>query len=81
MIFTAFGFGIDHMTAWGDLQAQAEQLRQQRKHKPARVLGMDGAYVRGWGATQPVLVVVDLGSGEPVAIGEMDEYNPQAVRR
>lgn len=81
VIFTAIGFGIDHMTAWRDVQAQAERLRQQRKHKPVRVLGLDGAYVRGWGETQPVLVAVDLGNGEPVAVGYVDEYNPQAVRR
>jgi len=81
VIFTAIGFGIDHMTAWRDVQAQAESLRQQRKHQPVRVLGLDGAYVRGWGATQPVLVAVDLGKGEPVAVGYVNEYNPQAVRR
>lgn len=81
VIFTAIGFGIDHMTAWRDVQAQAENLRRQRKHKPVRVLGVDGAYVRGWGKTQPVLVAVDLGNGEPVAVGYVDEYNPQAVRR
>lgn len=81
MIFTVLDFGIDHMTAWRDVQAQAEQVRQQRKHKPVRVLGLDGAYVRGWGETQPVLVAVDLGNGEPVAIGYVDEYKPQAVRR
>ena len=81
MIFTALGYGIDHMTAWRDVQAQAEHLRQQRSGKPVRVLGLDGAYVRGWGDTQPVLVAVDLGNGEPVAIGYVDENKPQAVRR
>jgi transposase-like protein len=80
MIFTAIGFGIDHMTAWRDVQAQAEHLRQPRRHKPVRVLGLDGAYVRGWGETQPVLMAVDLGSGEAVAVGYVDEYDPQAVR-
>jgi len=81
VVFGVLGIGIDHMTAWRDVQEQAEQLRQQRKHQPVRVLGLDGAYVRGWGATQPVLVAVDLGKGEPVAVGYVDEYNPQAVRR
>jgi transposase-like protein len=38
VIFTAIGFGIDHMTAWRDVQAQAETLRQQRKQQPVRVL-------------------------------------------
>ena len=28
-----------------------------------------------------MLVAVDLGKGEPVAVGYVDEYNPQAVRR
>ena len=28
-----------------------------------------------------MLVAVDLGNGEPVAVGYVDEYNPQAVRR
>lgn len=30
---------------------------------------------------RPVLVAVDLGAGNPVAIGYVDEYNPQAVER
>jgi transposase-like protein len=81
VIFTAIGFGIDHMTAWRDVQVQAESLRQRQKQKPVRVLGLDGAYVRGWGETRPVLVAVDLGNGEPVAIGYVDEDKPQAVRR
>lgn len=80
-IFSALEFGIDHMTAWRDVQEQAEHVRQQRKQKPVRVLGLDGAYVRGWGEAQPVLVAVDLGNGEPVAIGYVDENKPQAVRR
>jgi hypothetical protein len=29
----------------------------------------------------PVLVAVDMGEGQPVAIGYVDKYNPQAVRR
>ena len=45
-----------------------------------RVLGLDGAYVGG-GRSDPVLVAVDLGNGEPVAVGYVDEYKPQAVRR
>jgi hypothetical protein len=45
-----------------------------------RVLGLDGAYVRGWGQTQPVLVAVDLGTGQPITVGYVDEKDPQAVR-
>ncbi len=42
---------------------------------------MDGAWVRGWGDQRGVMVAVDLGAGQPVAIGYVDEHNPQAVRR
>jgi hypothetical protein len=69
------------MTAWRDVQERDMQLQQKRMMKPVRVLGVDGAYVRGMGKTQPVIIAVDLGMGEPVAVGCVDEYNPQAVRR
>jgi len=49
--------------------------------KPVRVLGVDGAYLRGWDGVHPVLVAVDLGEEKPVAIGYLDEHNPDAVRR
>jgi transposase-like protein len=81
MLLAVFKINIDHMTAWRDVQEHAGQLRKKQMGKPVRVLGLDGAYVQGWGDKQPVLVAVDLGSGEPVVVGYVDEYNPQAVRR
>lgn len=69
------------MTAWRDEQEWAKQLQRRGKHKLVRVLGLDGAYVRGWGDTRPVLVAVDLGTEQPVALGYVDEKDPQAVRR
>ena len=48
---------------------------------PARVLGVDGVYPLGKGGKKPVLVAVDLGNGQPVAIGKVDESDPNAVRR
>lgn len=80
-VFAAFGVSIGRMSAWRDAQALAEQHKRNRKWKAVRVLGLDGAYVRGWGEVRPVLVAVDLGEGQPVAIGCVDEFNPQAVRR
>jgi len=80
-MFTVFRVGIDHMTAWRDVQERAKQLRQKRMWKKVRVLGVDGAYVRGMGKTQPVVVAVDLGSGEPVSIANIDEAKPSAVKR
>jgi hypothetical protein len=41
---------------------------------------VDGAYVLGWGSKQPVLVGVDLGDGQVVSLGYVDEANPQAVQ-
>jgi transposase-like protein len=80
-LLEVFRIRIGRMTAWRDVQGWAAQLRQKRQWKPVRVLGIDGAYVRGWGEIRPVMVAVDLGEGQPVAIGYVDEYKPQAVRK
>jgi transposase-like protein len=77
----AFGVSISRMTGWRDVQERAKQLRAQWKGKKVRVIGVDGAYVRGWGKIQPVLVVVDLGSGKPITVGYVDEKDPQAVKK
>jgi transposase-like protein len=69
------------MTVWRDTQGQAEQLHRQNQWRPVRVLGLDGAYVLGWGEKRPVLVAVDLGEGQPVAVGYVDERDPLAVQR
>lgn len=80
-VFAVFGVRLGRMSAWRDVQERAEQLRKQRKWKEVRVLGLDGAYVRGWGEQQKVLVAVDLGTEQPVTIGYVDEHDPQAVKR
>jgi hypothetical protein len=80
-LYGAFGAKIGRMSAWRDVQKRAHQLELQRYWQPVRVLGVDGAYVRGWGKTQPVLVAVDMGTGQPVRLGYADEKDPQAVRR
>jgi len=81
VVLAAFGVRLSTMTAWRDGQELAEQKKRRRQWKPVRVLGVDGAYVRGMGDVQAVLVAVDLGEGQPVEIGYVDERNPQAVRR
>ena len=62
------------------LQQEAHKLKKRNQWKPVRVLGLDGAYALGWGEKQPVLVAVDIGTGEALAIGYINEYDPQAVR-
>jgi hypothetical protein len=69
------------MTIWRDVQAEAQKQKKRKQWKTVRVAGLDGAYVLGWGEKQPVLVAVDLGTGEPFALGYINEYDPQAVRR
>ncbi len=78
---SAFGITLSRMSIWRDVQQRAAQVEGERLWKPVRVLGIDGAYVRGWGKTQPVLVAVDMGTGEPVTVGYVDEKDPQAVRK
>ena len=80
-VLAMFGVGIGRMSAWRDVQEEAGQLKRKRMWKPVRVLGLDGAYVLGWGEKRAVMVAVDLGEGQPVAIGYVDEHNPDAVRR
>jgi len=80
-VLTIFGVGIGRMSAWRDAQEAAGNLKRKRMWKPVRVLGLDGAYVLGWGEKRAVIVAVDLGEGKPVAIGYVDEHNPDAIRR
>jgi len=80
-ILSGLGIRLCPMTVWRDAQEQEEKLRRQNQGKPVRVLGLDGAYVLGWGEKRPVLVAVDLGEGQPVAVGYVDEHDPQAVQR
>ena len=78
---SAFGVKLGRMSIWRDVQQRAKELERMRQWRPVRVAGVDGAYVRGWGETQPVLVVVDMGTGEPVTVGYVDEKDPQAVKK
>jgi transposase-like protein len=80
-VLAVFGVGIARMSAWRDAQEEAGELKRKRIWKPVRVLGLDGAYVLGWGKKRAVLVAVDLGEGKPVAIGYLEEHNPDVVRR
>jgi transposase-like protein len=81
LILSGLNVLVSFMMIWRDVQAEAKQLKKRNHWKPVRILGLDGAYVLGWGAKQPVLVAVDLGSGDPIAVGYINEYDPQAVRR
>lgn len=80
-VFEAFGIILSHMSVWRDIQEQAELQAKRRHWQETRVLGIDGAYPLGWGEKQPVLIAVDLGEGQVVEIGYVDEKDPRAVKR
>jgi len=69
------------MSVWRDIQEQAKRLEKQHRWQGVRVMGVDGAYPLGWGKKQPVVVAVNLGNGQVVKLGQVDESNPQALRR
>ena len=81
LILSGLNVLVSFMTIWRDVQAEAQTITKRKYWKPVRIVGLDGAYVLGWGEKQPVLVAVDLGSGEPLAIGYLNEQDPQALRR
>lgn len=80
LILSGLGVLVSFMTIWRDVQEEVRQIRKRNTWKPVRIVGLDGAYVLGWGAKQPVLVAVDVGTGEPLALGYLDESNPQALQ-
>lgn len=76
-ILSAFGVCLSRMSSWRDVQAEAEGLRRGKQWQPARVVGVDGAWLNGQG----VMVAVDLGDGQPLAIAAIDEKDRAAVLR
>lgn len=76
-ILSAFGLSLGRMSGWRDVQAAAERLRGRTKWKPARLVGVDGAWLKGQG----VMVAVDLGDGQPLAIAGIDEKDAAKVLR
>jgi transposase-like protein len=75
LILSVFGVCLSHMSGWRGVQREGKQIRQKLKWKPARVVGVDGAWVAGKG----IMVAVDLGDGELLTIAEIDEKEKSAV--
>jgi len=81
LVLSGLNVLVSFMTIWRDVQGEAQQVKRRNQWKPVRIVGLDGASVLGWGDKQGVLVAVDLGTGDPIAVGYVNEYNPQALRR
>lgn len=77
VVFMAFGVSLSRMSGWRDVQAEGEAIRKRTKWKPARVVGVDGAWLNGTG----VMVAVDMGDGQLLEIGAIDEKDMSAALR
>ena len=77
MVFYAFGVSLSRMSGWRDEEAEGSEMRKKSTWKPVRVAGIDWAWLKGEG----IMVAVDLGDGEPLAIGKIDEKDMAAVER
>ena len=73
LILSGLKVCVSPMTIWRDVQEGAQKIKKRHPWKPVRILGLDGASVLGWGEKQPVLVAVDIGTGEPIAVGYINE--------
>ena len=80
-LLSGFHICISHESIWRDAQAQAEAIRKRNHWQKVRAAGVDGAAVLGWGKKQSVLVAVDLGTGEPIALANIDEKDLPALER
>jgi hypothetical protein len=75
LILSAFGVKLSHMSGWRDVQAEGKRIRRRLSWKPARVVGIDGAWLNGNG----MMVAVDMGDGQLLSIAEIDEKDKVEV--
>lgn len=75
LILAVFGVSLSHMSGWRSVQREGKRIRQRLQWKPARVVGVDGAWLAGQG----IMVAVDLGDGKLLAIAEIDEKEKKQV--
>lgn len=76
-----FDAALCHQTVWRDAVALGKRVAGRRPRRSVRVLGVDGTGARIAGQSSGVVVAVDMGSGQPVAFVELDERDPEAVRK
>ena len=75
LILSVFGVCLSHMSGWRSVQREGQRIRQKLQWQGARVVGVDGAWVAGKG----IMVAVDLGKGELLALAAIDEKEKSAV--
>jgi len=75
LILSVFGVMVSHMSGWRDVREEGQRMHRRLKWKAARIVGVDGTWVAGKG----IMVAVDLGDGELLALAEIDEKEKLAV--
>jgi transposase-like protein len=75
LILTAFGQLLSHMSSWRDVQEEGKIIQRRLQWQPTRIVGVDGAWLRGEG----VMVAVDMGNGQLLSVGQIDEKDMIAV--
>ena len=78
-ILSAFGVTLAHMTVWRDAQAMAKCLKPDMSRRQVRVLGVDGFYTRLKGKPRGIILAVDLGTGQTIALAQIEESDARAV--
>ena len=76
VILGAFGLSLSHMSGWRDVQAAGQRILRRMTWEPARVVGVDGAWLNGTG----ILGAVDLGDGHLPEIAEIDEKDKEQLK-
>lgn len=78
-ILGAFGIQLCHMTVWRDVQALAAIRSLPAPPQGVRVLGLDGFYASIKGVDTGMVVAVDMGTANPVALARIDEKDRSAL--
>lgn len=78
-VLGAFAVVLCHMSVWRDVQGLAERIRGEVVKRRVRVVGVDGAYGEIRGEGQGMVIAVDMGTGKPVALVQIDERDTEAV--
>jgi transposase-like protein/DNA-directed RNA polymerase subunit RPC12/RpoP len=78
-LFNAFQTQLAHMTVWRDVQLLAQAQMVSSRPSQLRVLGIDGVYGRVAGQARALSLAVEMGTGAPLTLAQIDEHDVQAV--
>jgi hypothetical protein len=78
-VLGAFGIQLCHMSVWRDVQALADVWTLPPPPQGVRVLGVDGFYASIKGEDSGMVLAVDMGTGDPVALARIDEKDRPAL--